>query len=443
MCTVHSVLPYADDSPPMISIMLFLLAGCARAETPLSALSLQIEVDGRTHTLELSSPDESVRQAVIRFALGPGKGLSTNDLLSIEAAAHENIAKNLKDRLDQMGNAGSFEVTSNRQVDQSEYQIFREDELFVEQWRSRILSSDQSRQYADVLANEPLARLMLQANRLQGTAEWILEHQNKEKPTIPKHMHFIWTGGQTELDKFEKELPESDKRQKFNQWRQTCIDLHSPGWGHTLWDTKKMRSLVEESFNWMLPQYDAIDMDIKRTDIARLLILVKYGGVYVDIDFECLKPFDSEIIHQKDWDVILAEHKTNLPMSHRLKGRELPNAFMASVPKHPLLWTILIEVLRRDRLNPGGYVTHTTGPHVFSEVVFDFIGEKGFPQARVHVLPIHVLFPCYCLDKEDMRKDALCVKEGTCAKLYPESLAVHHYAASWYDDVMAQMNRKR
>ena len=192
----------------------------------------------------------------------------------------------------------------------------------------------------------------------------------------------------------------------------------------------------------MLRQYDNIDLDIKRTDIARLLILISRGGIYVDIDFECLKPFDSYFIEQNSQTVLLSEHKTNLPLDHRLKGRELPNAFMASVPQHPLFWVMVVEVLRRDRLKPGGYVTHVTGPHVFSEIVFGFLNAFA-GSTRVKIVPIDLLFPVYCLDKEEMKKDAHCVRTGTCRETYKDSLAVHHYAASWYETVMAHMNRPK
>jgi hypothetical protein len=411
-------------------------AAFAAPVAPPAALALPVVIDSVTHTLTLLTPRESVRQAVTRFARSNGRGLSATDLLVIERAAHLQIASHLAATLAQ------WDANEARQsVD--EYALFREDTLpAMPPWWSQPIESRStdkdgvSLQGATSGRAKQLGVSLREANRHQGTASWSVERDQR----IPKHMHFIWTGGQQELDRFEAELPPTNKRQHFNRWRQTCLDLHpEPAWRHMLWDLASMRALVRDDFPWMLPQYDAIDLDIKRTDLARLLILIRYGGVYVDIDFECLRPFDSDLIEQDDWQVILPEHRTNLPLDHRLRGRELPNAFMASVPRHPLFWVMAVEVLRRDRLNPGGYVTHITGPHVFSEIVFGFF--EGFPGlTRVHILPIDVLFPVYCLDKDEMKKDAACVRDGNCREMYPKSLAVHHYAASWYQAVMEHMN---
>ena len=136
----------------------------------------------------------------------------------------------------------------------------------------------------------------------------------------------------------------------------------------------------------------------------------------------------------------LAEHQTNLPETHLLKGRELPNAFMASIQWHPLIWLITMEMLRRDAMYPNGYVTQTTGPHVFSEIVFSYL--ETYTGANVHILPIKALFPVYCLDKEEMRQDVVCVQQGNCGETYKDSVAVHHYAMSWYPEVAKHLGLK-
>ena len=51
----------------------------------------------------------------------------------------------------------------------------------------------------------------------------------------------------------------------------------------------------------------------------------------------------------------------------------------------------------------------------------------GAGDANIQILKILDLFPAYCLDKEEMARDAQCVREGNCKTLYQESVAVHHY----------------
>ena len=354
--------------------------------------------------------------------------------------------------------------------------LFREDYLNPTRWWQERIEHD--------TAKNLLGPSLLFHNRASATSQHLhtipvgtsLSTQGRRQ--IPKIMHQIWTGGVDELIQFQQELPPDDKRHWFHKWRQTCVGMHlkTNGWTHMFWDTVSMRTFVLEHFPAMFEQYENMDLKIKRTDVARMLILLHHGGTYVDIDFECLRPFETAIQYGNEpLDVDLhrygtlasendlndgtinmyinvksngnstvdaelpppllyvSEHRTNLPIDHLLKGRELPNAFMAAIPWHPLIWVVTMEMLRRDFLYPRGYVTQTTGPHVFSEIVFGYL--ESYVNANVEILKVDDLFPVYCLDKQQMKVDATCIANGNCAEVYPNSLAVHHYAASWYPEV--------
>ena len=345
-------------------------------------------------------------------------------------------------------------------------------------------------------SNHDLSAIVLFHNRASSTSREITRAPLFGR-RIPKIIHQIWTGGEKELEHFHATLEQDDKRYWFAQWRKTCTDLHpeSRGWQHMFWDLITMRQFVLEKFPAMLKQYDNMDLNIKRTDLFRMLVLLQLGGTYVDIDFECLRPFETimgksygreplDMLLRRERGVAassddlsggtmtvtlettsseqgappllyLSEHRTNLPLDHILKGRELPNAFMASIKWHPLIWLVTMEMLRRDAQSPGGYVTHTTGPHVFSEIVFQYLSvyggggsgsengsgsiSNGDANAKITILPISDLFPAYCLDKKEMARDAQCVREGNCKTLYPETAAVHHYAMSWWPEVKEHM----
>jgi mannosyltransferase OCH1-like enzyme len=42
--------------------------------------------------------------------------------------------------------------------------------------------------------------------------------------------------------------------------------------------------LAQEDFPWVLPAYLTYPKLVQRSDIARYMILYKYGGVYLDAD---------------------------------------------------------------------------------------------------------------------------------------------------------------
>lgn len=250
-------------------------------------------------------------------------------------------------------------------------------------------------------------------------------HLTQPRRGIPRIMHQIWTGGEEELQHFHAELPVTDKRSHFLEWRRSCVRTH-PGWKHVLWSSSDMRALVAAEVPFMLAQYDAMDTHIKRTDFARLLILWRFGGVYVDMDFECFRAIDNDIPLEAPF--VVAEHFTN---SIHFGGIEYPNALMGSARGHPLVWSVLVEVMRRDREDPAGFVTRISGPVVFTNMVLEW--RRNFGSGSLRVVPPPVFYPVYCMNKTQMALDSQCILSRNCAEQYPSSPAVHHYAMSWFE----------
>lgn len=87
---------------------------------------------------------------------------------------------------------------------------------------------------------------------------------------------------------------------QFAYWSETW-KKYNP-YNYVLWDDKENREFVATNFNWFLPTYDGYDAGIKRADAIRYMFLYKYGGIYADLDFECLKPFDDLLEKYKSYD---------------------------------------------------------------------------------------------------------------------------------------------
>jgi mannosyltransferase OCH1-like enzyme len=112
----------------------------------------------------------------------------------------------------------------------------------------------------------------------------------KSQPRIPKIVHHIWLGSP---------LPEL-----YKKFRQTWMD-HHPDWQFMLWTEKE----IEEFGLNNKDQYDASINYGQKSDIARYEILYRLGGLYVDTDFVCLRPFDV-FHHTLDFYTGLAYSKT-------------------------------------------------------------------------------------------------------------------------------------
>ena len=245
--------------------------------------------------------------------------------------------------------------------------------------------------------------------RFKPNEKWMNKfvfHENE----IPKIIHQIWTGGEEDLRHFQQNLPPTDKRHHFLKWSKTWPALH-PEWKYILWDLQSMRNFVAKNYQPFLDDYDSFDMDIKRTDFFRILILFHVGGVYIDIDFEALQPMD-ELLSANKFDIYLAEHETDYQRDG-VKG-EWPNAWMASIRFHPLWWIMLIEYIRRKTCSRTATYRHY-GPHCFT--VVQFYIEKFSSTQLYSYKPIH-FYPVQPLNKTSMRLDALCIASDSC-EMYP------------------------
>lgn len=69
---------------------------------------------------------------------------------------------------------------------------------------------------------------------------------------------------------------------------QSCRNMYHD-WQYILWTDSSMRDFVQAHYPHFLSQYDGYPYNIQRADVFRYLVLLKYGGVYIDLDVGCVK----------------------------------------------------------------------------------------------------------------------------------------------------------
>ena len=145
---------------------------------------------------------------------------------------------------------------------------------------------------------------------------WRLDNSKSIGPgnfRIPKRLHFLWgfLGDDGSL---------ADREQKnFDRWK-----MLNPQWQMTVQSPKSVLPVVNNHDRQKL--YHGVPTAIQRCDLARPLLLEKYGGVYSDLD---VQPFRS-----LDWlcglfptaNVILVEEVTLTRASSRRRGNRFPNS---------------------------------------------------------------------------------------------------------------------
>lgn len=224
-----------------------------------------------------------------------------------------------------------------------------------------------------------------------------------ETPRIPKIIHQIWIGSP---------LPE-DYLPLIKTWQ----ELH-PDWEYILWDDVMIEGLdlVNKA------QYDASTNYGQKADIARYEILYRFGGVYVDIDFECLQPFD--IFHH------VCDYYTGAAYSGRFSTF---NGLIGSVPGNPILQEC-IETLDINAYYEGSTehnILFTSGPFHQTRCFIAKAAEAG----RAVAFPVNYFYPWPFSHKDNTSHIEQWFK--------PETYAVHYWHANWREKKGAEALPKK
>jgi hypothetical protein len=226
---------------------------------------------------------------------------------------------------------------------------------------------------------------------------------------IPKILHFTWKSEQ---------LPRQ-MQAYYDAWRR----LH-PDWEIRLWTDETMRAFVAETYPAFIPTYDAYPKMIQRADSFRYLVLGALGGVYADLDVEPFKPIDDLL----DFECFLGIE----PLEHIFPDRHhqgvpflLTNAFMGSVPGHPL-WR---DIIARMPSLVDQETFYSTGPSMVTSAVLRL--DKS---DRPILLSPKVWSPLLA-DGRRMRTDAeaiaLLEPVGTVVPATDGSLVSHVWMTTW------------
>ncbi len=195
-----------------------------------------------------------------------------------------------------------------------------------------------------------------------------LEEEPRNK-SIPHIIHQSWRI--RTLEPFQKE------------WQKTWLENH-PTWTYMFWTDKDNRDLIADKFPWFLSVYNSLPNAIQRADCARYFYMLQYGGVYVDLDFESLKPLEPLLEG-----VQAALGYMTKDVAHELS---LPNAFAASVPGHKFWHYVIKHVLRNwesGKVNIAD-AHRVTGPIMLKDAVADYQSTSMFndltvfPQEKVY-----------------------------------------------------------
>jgi mannosyltransferase OCH1-like enzyme len=175
---------------------------------------------------------------------------------------------------------------------------------------------------------------------------------NGDPILIPRTFHRIWLG--------REPLPTV-----YAEYGDTWL-RHNQGWELRLWTDENLPDLERAEV------LDQSRIAAERADILRYELLWRFGGVYVDTDFECLRPIEALIAGLDFFTAYLKRGTSKTPA-------RVNNALIGSVPGHPILRRAMTEAKTAE--DPSEYSKDAAGPLFFDRIVGDF------PEARVFDAP--------------------------------------------------------
>lgn len=75
-------------------------------------------------------------------------------------------------------------------------------------------------------------------------------------------------------------------------WQQSWIENH-PAWVYCFYTDEDNCRIVRQHFPQFLAAYTSFPQGIMKADFCRFLYLYLWGGIYVDLDYVCLRAFDT------------------------------------------------------------------------------------------------------------------------------------------------------
>lgn len=233
---------------------------------------------------------------------------------------------------------------------------------------------------------------------------------------IPRLIHQTWKTG---------DIPSG-----FQPLQRSWI-ARNPGFTYRFWTDEDIERFVAEEHPALLPVFRGYADPIARIDLARYLILRCFGGVYADLDFECLQPIGG-LLEGRSLVVGLEpeEHGRLAKAVERGLPRILCPSFLASVPGHPF-WDHLLNRLVEARHCAD--VLDATGPFLLTRAHAGY-GHEGKDGAAVTVLPSELLYP---VTKEDCWSGRLfdpVFWERATRRAY----AIHYWEGTWFRDGAGQ-----
>ena len=212
----------------------------------------------------------------------------------------------------------------------------------------------------------------------------------------------------------------------------------NPNHFYFFFDDKRAEAFVSQHMPpHIIHAYEIMPAPVLKADYFRYISTYILGGVYSDLDTECLRPIDTWTNNYTNVSFIVGvEAEGPLWKINFARPLQLCQWTFASAPKHPILKRMIDNVAKQTDIFIGSplsisTVMDWTGPGLWTDTIFDYINETyhiewptltnlkyGRLIGDIYLLPISAFHPKV-------------PGNGTRGRNSPDARVWHYFRGSW------------
>jgi mannosyltransferase OCH1-like enzyme len=181
---------------------------------------------------------------------------------------------------------------------------------------------------------------------------------------IPRIVHQLWR---------DEDVPA--------RWQHAVdsVKRYHKGWEYRLWTDARMDDYVRVNHPRFYPVFAGFNRHIMRVDVFRYLLMHDVGGLYCDLDYEFVRPYDygdAALVLSLEYDEAYGD-ETN----------QVANYVFASMPRHAFWRDVLDDLQQYPPHAPQATdVCSVTGPWYLSGIFFK--NRQGYDGVRLTEKPV-------------------------------------------------------
>ena len=170
------------------------------------------------------------------------------------------------------------------------------------------------------------------------------------------------------------------------RWREAVhsVKRYHKGWEYRLWTDERVDEYVRTNHPRFYPVFAGFNRHIMRVDVFRYVLMHDIGGLYCDLDYEFVRPFDygdAQVVLSLEYDEAYGDDVN-----------QVANYVFASAPKHAL-WRDVLDNLQRYPPHAAQSVRRLLGDRTvvsdgsFLQASAQLRGREAHAEARAESAP--------------------------------------------------------